>query len=51
VRILAQDASVKELIDEDTNWWKVPLIKKILNKEEVESICSMAISPNRQLIK
>lgn len=42
-RILDRDDEVKELIDEDSNWWKVSLIEEIFNDEEATSICGMTI--------
>jgi hypothetical protein len=46
VRILDRETIVKKLIDEDTNQWKVSLMEEIFNKEDVASICGLAISPN-----
>jgi hypothetical protein len=41
-----RDARVNELIDKDTRWWNVPLVKEIFNAYKAERICSMAISSN-----
>lgn len=50
VRFLDRDARVvKELLDEDTNWWKASQIKEIFNEDEVEKSYSLAISPNKQI--
>lgn len=46
VRILDRETSVKELIYEDTNRWKVSLMEEIFNEEDVASICGLAISSN-----
>ena len=37
-----------DLIDSDTNWWNIPLIKEIFREKEVEMICGMAICPRTQ---
>jgi hypothetical protein len=36
------------LIDDDTNWWKRSLVEEIFIADEVERICRMVISPNKQ---
>lgn len=43
ISILGQDARVKELMDESTRWWNIPLIEEIFTKEEVKVICNMVI--------
>jgi hypothetical protein len=45
--VLEKEVSVTEIIDEDKKWWNIPLIKEIFNNE-VMSICSLAINPNRK---
>lgn len=37
-RLLAEDARVIELIDQDTKWWNSPLINTIFNVEEARTI-------------
>jgi hypothetical protein len=41
VRVLSQDARIKDIIDEDKKWWNIPLIEEIFMKEEVEVICNI----------
>jgi hypothetical protein len=48
VSILDNEAKVCKLIDPDTNWWNIPLIKELFREEEVEMICGMAICPRTQ---
>ena len=48
IRILDSEAKVCDLIDPDTNWWNISLIKEIFIKEEMEMICGMAICPRSQ---
>lgn len=48
LRILDREAKVKELINEDSNRWKIPLIEEVFNKGEAASISGMAICPKRQ---
>jgi hypothetical protein len=48
VHILNSEAKVWELIDQDTNWWNISLIKEIFMEEEVEMICGLAICPGTQ---
>jgi uncharacterized protein (UPF0216 family) len=47
--IIDIDARAKDLIDVDDGLWNVTMVKEIFNEEEAERICSMAISPNRQI--
>lgn len=51
IQILDRQARVKELIDEDTRWWNVPLIMEIFSAEEAEKICSMPINPTGMVDK
>jgi len=44
VRILSGDAKVMELIEEDTTWWNMSMVKEIVNEDEAERICGMIIS-------
>jgi hypothetical protein len=46
--VIDNDATVNELIDEDTKWWKINLINEILMVEEARIICRMAINPLTQ---
>jgi hypothetical protein len=48
IRNLDGEAKVCELIDQDLNWWNIPLIKEVFRKEEAEMICGMAICPGTQ---
>jgi hypothetical protein len=48
VRILDFEAKVCDLIDSDTNWWNISLIKEIFREEEMELICGVAICPRSQ---
>lgn len=41
VRIFDEDARVTEIINQEANWWNVPLIEHIFPAEIVEQICSM----------
>jgi hypothetical protein len=45
VQILSADATVSELLDTDTNWWKTDLIFSIFGVDEAEAICSMPVCP------
>jgi hypothetical protein len=40
---------VSALIDDDTNWWKRSLVEEIFIADEVERICRMVISLNKQV--
>jgi hypothetical protein len=44
LRVLSADALVRELIDHDSNWWNVSLIKEIFSAEEVKAIMSIRLS-------
>ena len=48
IRNLNSEAKVWELIDQDTNWWNIPLIKDIFMEAKVEMICGLAICPRTQ---
>lgn len=41
VRVLAQDAKVSSLIDNDTQWWNIPLVQEAFNAEEATTICRL----------
>jgi hypothetical protein len=45
VQILLTKATVSELLDIETNWWKIDLIFSIFGVEEAEAICSMLVCP------
>lgn len=44
IQILDREAQVNEIINQEANWWNVPLIKSIFPTDVAEQICSMAIS-------
>ncbi|XP_059436328.1 uncharacterized protein LOC132169286 [Corylus avellana] len=46
--VLHHNAKVKELIDDDTQWWNIPLIEKVFMKDKAEVFCNMVISPGSQ---
>jgi hypothetical protein len=48
IRILDREATVNDLIDEETRWWNIPLIQEVFLKDEASIICSMPICPGRQ---
>jgi hypothetical protein len=48
VRVLPSSAQVVDLIDRDSGWWNVDLIRTIFNPEEAEVICGLVLSPLRQ---
>lgn len=48
INTLTADARVCELIDQDSQWWNIALIKDIFLEEDVAKICSLAISPRTQ---
>jgi ribonuclease HI len=48
VRILSRDARVADIINQEANWWDIPLIEQIFSGETVEKICSIPISPRSQ---
>ncbi|XP_035543601.1 uncharacterized mitochondrial protein AtMg00310-like [Juglans regia] len=43
VQVLAANAKVAELIDEERKEWKVDLVARVFNKEEAEMICAIPI--------
>jgi hypothetical protein len=45
VSILSRDAKVSELLDYETNWWNVNLVKEVFSVEEMEAICSVPVCP------
>jgi ribonuclease HI len=48
VRIIPNDAKVADIINQEANWWNIPLIKQIFREETVEQICSIPINPRSQ---
>jgi ribonuclease HI len=46
--ILDPNATVKELIDGATNWWKIPLLEQLFTKEEVQLILTIPVSVSSQ---
>ncbi|XP_059429178.1 uncharacterized protein LOC132162990 [Corylus avellana] len=40
VRELDSEAKISELIDQDTQWWNIPLVREIFKEEEVGMICA-----------
>ena len=47
INILDGSTTVSELLDRDTNWWKIDLIHELYSHEEATKICSMAVCPVR----
>jgi hypothetical protein len=47
-RILDRNQRVSSLIDVDTKWWNVPLIRELFCDEDAALICNIPISPTRQ---
>jgi hypothetical protein len=47
VSILNSQATVSELLDVDTDWWKTALVREIFNEEEAKIICSLSACPRR----
>jgi hypothetical protein len=45
--LLNRESTVNELINQDTNWWNMPLV--VFLKHVAEQICSVAISPRSQM--
>ena len=41
--LLDSNALVCELIDRDTKWWNLPMLKNLFAKEEVNLILSLPI--------
>ena len=48
IRLLDQDARVSMLINSETRWWNIELVREIFCKEEVDTICNLGICPGRQ---
>ncbi|XP_059429145.1 uncharacterized protein LOC132162954 [Corylus avellana] len=48
VRLLDLDANVNQFIDEATRWWNIPLIQKVLTRDEAVMVCSIPICPGCQ---
>jgi hypothetical protein len=49
IRILASNAKVKELIESNTKWWNLALLKEIFVGEEVKTITKVPISCSYQI--
>lgn len=47
VSILTHDAKVNSLIDVNSQWWDVGLVREIFMQEEAETICNMVVCPAR----
>jgi hypothetical protein len=45
IRVLPMDVRVADIINQEANWWDIPLIEHIFSRETVEKICSIPISP------
>jgi hypothetical protein len=45
VSIISLEAKVSELLDVDTNWWNVNLVKEIFMVEEADANCSIPVCP------
>jgi hypothetical protein len=48
VRVLRLSTQVVDLIDSDSGWWNVDLIRTIFNPKEAEVICGLVLSPLKQ---
>lgn len=48
---MSPEARVSELVDMDSGWWNIHLIRDIFSDNEVDKICSLAISPHWQIDK
>jgi hypothetical protein len=42
---LAQGAMVSELLDVDTNWWKMDVVHAVFPEEAAKEICGIAVCP------
>jgi ribonuclease HI len=47
-RVLDLEARVSSLINMDTNWWNIPLIREVFNREEADTIYGLALCLGRQ---
>jgi hypothetical protein len=47
INILDSQATVSELLDVDTNWWNMALVKDIFDEEEARMICGLSVCPRR----
>jgi hypothetical protein len=47
INILDSQATVSELLDADTNWWNMALVKDIFDEEEARMICGLSVCPRR----
>jgi hypothetical protein len=48
IRLLDQNATVSSLINSDTRWWNIDLVREIFCREEADIICNLGICPGRQ---
>jgi hypothetical protein len=48
IRLLDQNATVSSLINSDTRWWNLDLVREIFCREEADIICNLGICPGRQ---
>lgn len=48
VHVLSLDAKVSSLIDSESGWWNYSLIVSIFERNEVEQICSVPLSPMKR---
>jgi hypothetical protein len=45
---LPRDTKVSALLDVDTNWWNMELVRNIFNEEEAKEICGMVVCPRNR---
>jgi ribonuclease HI len=45
VRVLGENAKVRDLIDDSTKWWNFQLIREVFQEDEANRICGMTLSP------
>jgi hypothetical protein len=48
VQFLDKEATISELIDEETKMWKTNVVSDVFMEEEARSICRIVISPSSQ---
>jgi hypothetical protein len=51
VQGLDQGAMVSDLLDLDTNWWKLDVVQAVFPEEVAKEICGLAICPSSRCDK